>query len=193
VKSLSQPAKTRQSPADLSRRLNSLLNKLSDNLSTLQSQATQSHTLAIKGSVAGQQVSQELYSLRTDLKRVTDLQPGWKSAQDKAKHFFLGGEPSPTELVARDLRLAELTIEGLSDLVHGLEGTRAGIKAFRDQIGFFDASMMGYHLGASISGVDAGEEVEVLAGVVAEFGRAIGRAKGKGGEEDDGVRRIGGI
>lgn len=68
-------------------------------------------------------------------------------------------------------------------MVRDLEETRLGIKGFRDQIGFFDASMMGFHLGAGEHiGVGVEEEVQVLSRVVAEFERAIGRAKGPGRE-----------
>jgi len=98
---------------------------------------------------------------------------------DKANHFFVGGDPTKSELIARDLRLTDLTINSLSTLVRDLESSRSGIKGFRDQIGFFDASMMGFHLGAGAHvGMGPEEEVRMLAEVVDEFGTAVGRAKG---------------
>jgi hypothetical protein len=100
---------------------------------------------------------------------------------DAAKHLVVGGDPTKEQLISRDLRLTDETIGSISTLVHDLEETRLGIKGFRDQIGFFDASMMGFHLGAGEHiGVGVEEEVQVLSRVVAEFERAIGRAKGSG-------------
>ena len=92
---------------------------------------------------------------------------------------MVGGEPTKSELIARDLRLTDLTIRSLSGLVDDLEESRLGIKGFRDQIGFFDASMMGYHLGAGEHvGIGPEEEVRMLAEVVEELGASVGRAKG---------------
>jgi hypothetical protein len=193
VKLLSLPPKSRPDPENLSRRLNTLLNSLSTTLDNLHKHASSSHKLATRGSAAGQQLHRELSTLNTDLKRVVAREPGWKVAQEKAKHFFLGGEPTAAELVRQDLEITNETVMSLADLVLGLEASRSAIKAFRDQIGFFDASMMGYHLGAQGSGVAAEEEVQVLAGVVEEFGRAIGKAKGRWVDEGDDLADASGV
>ena len=111
--------------------------------------------------------------------REQELEPGWKVAVDKVNHFLVGGEPSKGERLRRDVAITRSTIDGLSSIVHALERSRIAIKGFRDQIGFFDASMMGFHLGASVEkGIGPEEEVRVLADIVEEFGRAVGRAKG---------------
>ena len=110
---------------------------------------------------------------------------------DKATHFVKGGEPSKSELLARDLQITDIAISSLNDLVLGLEHSRSSIKGFRDQIGYFDASMMGFHLGASESvGIGPEEEVRVLGEVVEEFGKAIGRAKERGLPESDAVQAM---
>ncbi len=97
---------------------------------------------------------------------------------------------SKSERLHQDLTITDLTISSLSDLVRDLERSRSSIKGFRDQIGYFDSSMMGFHLGASEAvGLGPEEEVRVLGSVVEEFGRAIGRAKERGLPESEAVRR----
>ena len=175
---LSLPSSSRPSAPVLSARLNQLLNRLSSTLTTLHKMASNAHVLANHGSTQGQTLRSHLNPVGADLRREHERAPGWRSAVDKAGHFLVGGDPSKSELIARDLRLTEYTIASLSDMVKDLEGSRSAIKGFRDQIGFFDASMMGFHLGAGEHvGIGAEEEVRVLNEVVEGFGKAVGRAK----------------
>jgi len=160
-----------------------VLKRLSDTLSNLHTHASKAHILAQRGSVQGQSLRTELNTIGADLRRAHERAPGWRPALDAAKHLVVGGDPTKEQLISRDLRLTDETIGSISTLVRDLEETRLGIKGFRDQIGFFDASMMGFHLGAGEHiGVGVEEEVQVLSRVVAEFERAIGRAKSPGRE-----------
>lgn len=169
--------------------LNSQLNRLHGKLGELHHAASRANQVASRGSEKGRQVSNHLRSVGANLAREHHLQPGWKHAVDRTSHFFVGGELSKSELLSRDLAITEIAINSLNDLVHGLEHSRSSIKGFRDQIGYFDASMMGFHLGASeASGIGPEEEVRVLGEVVEEFGRAIGRAKERGLPESEAVR-----
>ena len=166
--------------------LNSQLNRLHSTLGDLHRLASRANKVASRGSDRGRLVRDNLRAVGASLQREHQLQPGWKSAIDKAGHFFVGGEPSKAELISRDLAITEITISSLSDLVRGLEHSRLSIKTFRDQIGYFDASMMGFHMGASEAvWIGPEEEVRVLGEVVEEFGRAIGRAKERGLPENE--------
>ena len=176
---LSLPAAQRPSPEQLSKRLNDLLNRLSNTLTSLHKRASSAHQLAQRGSKQGQSLHLSVQTIGGQLRKEHERAPGWRSAVDKANHFLVGGEPTKSELIARDIRLTDLTITSLSGLVDDLEKSRRGIRGFRDQIGFFDASMMGYHLGAGEHvGIGPEEEVRMLAEVVEELGASVGRAKG---------------
>lgn len=191
VKVLSLPSTQRPRPEQLSKRLNALLNRLSSTLTSLHKRASTAHQLAQRGSNQGQSLRSNINTIGADLRKAHERSPGWRSAVDKANHFLVGGDPTKSELIARDLRLTELTITSLSDLVRDLEDSRLGIKGFRDQIGFFDASMMGFHLGAGEHvGIGPEEEVKMLAQVVEEFGSAVGRAKGGNGRKGSEVPAI---
>ena len=183
---LSLPARARPQPEVLSERLNTLLNRLSNTLGQLHNKATSAHALAQRGSNKGQTLRTNLNQAGADLRREHEREPGWKLAVSKANRFVMGGDPSKAELIARDLSLTELTITSISSLVRSLEETRSGIKGFRDQIGFFDASMMGFHLGAGEHiGLGPEEEIRILSDVVQEFGQAVGRVKGGRREEQN--------
>ena len=188
MKALSLPPSQRQTPSVLADSLNNILNRLHSALGDLHRSASRANVVASRGSEKGRQVRDHLRSVGASLARESQLQPGWKHAVDRAGHFFVGGEPTKSELLARDLAITEVAISSLGDLVRGLEHSRSSIKGFRDQIGYFDASMMGFHLGASEAvGLGPEEEVRVLGEVVEEFGRAIGRARERGLPESEAV------
>ena len=182
----------------LSSRLNTLLNRLSETLADLHRLTTRAHTTATRGSDQGNRLRTHLGQINADLVRQHEVEPGWKAAVEKAQHFFVGGEPSKMALIRRDVKITRQTIDSLSTIIQDLEISRTMIKSFRDQIGQFDASMMGFHLGASEKhGIGPEEELRVLAEVVGEFGRSIGRAKNgwaglgeKEKEKENGTRML---
>ena len=181
------PPANRLSPIALAETLNKQLNRLHTALDDLHRAASRANIVASRGSEKGRQVRDYLQSIEITLRRAHEREPGWKNAIEKANHFFVGGEPSKFELVKRDLKITEVAIYSLRDLVLGLEKTRSNIRSFRNQIGFFDASMMGFHMGAGEGiGIGPEEEVRVLGEVVEEFGRAIGRAKDRSLSADSG-------
>ncbi|KAK8844817.1 hypothetical protein IAR55_006667 [Kwoniella newhampshirensis] len=196
VQLLSLPPASRPSPETLSRKLHSLLLRLSSTLDTLQHLTATSVQHATRASTHGSTLLMHLHSTRHELEQERDRSPIWKRVYDKSSHLVVGGEPTKTELIQRDLNLARDTITNLGDLRWRLEDTRVKVKTFRDQIGMFDASMMGFHLGQQLGGdEDEGlgpeEEVRILSGVVEELGRAVGRAKeGKPAERQ--ILEIGG-
>lgn len=83
----------------------------------------------------------------------------------------------------RDLMVTQETIKTISSLVRALENTRRTIMGFRDQIGMFDASMMGFHLVAGAEEGEGGlglgpeEELRILGEVINGFGTAVGQEK----------------
>ena len=189
VKTLTLPPSNRPTSSALATILNSQLGRLHSALGDLHRAASRANIVAARGSEKGRLVRNHLRSVEAGLQRVHQREPGWKQAVDRAGHFFVGGDPSKSELIGRDLDITEIAISTLGDVVHGLEHSRSSIKGFRDQIGYFDASMMGFHLGASEAvGVGPEEEVRVLGDVVEEFGRSIGRAKQRALPETDEVK-----
>ena len=93
------------------------------------------------------------------------------------------------ELIRRDVKITRNTIDSLSTLLQDLQRSRIAIKGFRDQIGYFDASMMGFHLGASSEGgIGPEEELRVLAEVVDDFGQSVGLARAGWTKEMDDTR-----
>jgi hypothetical protein len=91
----------------------------------------------------------------------------------------MGGEPTRTELIARDLDITRTTIGSLDSLRLHLETVRSEVKRYRDQIGLSQASVMGVHLGVSESAMEAEDEVRMLAELVEGLGAAVGRAKAR--------------
>ncbi|WVQ82840.1 hypothetical protein IAT38_004973 [Cryptococcus sp. DSM 104549] len=185
VQLLSQPPSTRPSSEALAAKLHTLLLRLSSTLDTLHDLTGTSVLHASRASTLGQDLSLHLHTTHSSLLAEHNRAPPWRKYVDKSAHLVRGGEPSKNELIARDLELTGATIKNLGSLQRQLEGTRQLVKSFRDQIGMFDASMMGFHLGASEEmGLGPEEEVRILAGVVGELGRAVGRAKGRWVEDD---------
>lgn len=186
MKALRAPPASRQSTHQLSARLNTLLRRLGDSLDKLHSSASNAFILAQKGSTTGQTLRTRLNPVVEDLRGQHERAPGWKLAVDKSKHFLTGGEISKAERISRDLAITQETIQSISGLVRGLEESRLGIKTFVSQIGYFQASMMGFHLGAGEQmGMGPEEEIEMLAQVVGELGRSVGRAKNPGLEDEN--------
>ncbi|ORX35154.1 hypothetical protein BD324DRAFT_652866 [Kockovaella imperatae] len=180
-RTLSLPQGQLSSAQKLAERLNGLLNKLSDTLTDLHRLTSRAHLTAVRGSDQGNRLRTNLGLINADLVRQNEVEPGWKAAVEKVNHFFVGGEPSKMERIRRDVKITRQTIESLSTIIQDLEISRTQIKSFRDQIGQFDASMMGFHMGANAEhGIGPEEELRILADVVAEFGQSIGRAKGGG-------------
>ncbi|OCF34558.1 hypothetical protein I316_03599 [Kwoniella heveanensis BCC8398] len=181
VRALSAPESTRPSSEIISRKLHTLLLRLSEALDSIHALTTTSARHASQASAHGQGLYTHLSRTATGLKYERDRSPGWKRVYDKSAHFLVGGEPSKTELIDRDLSLTTSTISNIRSLSRSLEETRTKVKLFRDQIGLFEASMMGFHLGANEkAGLGPEEEVRILGAVVDELGRAVGSAKDRG-------------
>ena len=186
---LSLPPAQHPSSSVLSSRLNTLLNRLSETLTDLHRLTSHAHATAIRGSDQGNRLFTHLKHINADLERQRDVDPAWKYAVDKVNHFFVGGEPSKMELIRRDVKITRSTIGSLSTLLQDLQRSRIAIKGFRDQIGYFDASMMGFHLGASSEGgIGPEEELRILADVVDDFGQSVGLARAGWAKEMDDKR-----
>lgn len=147
--------------------------------------ASRAYTVAQRGSIQGQQLHTNLNLIVADLKEAHESAPGWKLMADKANRFFVGGELSKVERIAKDLVITDHAFTSLSSSVRDLEKTRLGIKEFKDQIGYFDTNLMGFHLGAGEHvGLGPEDEVRILAQVVEDFGTSIGRVKAKSRREE---------
>ncbi|WRT63146.1 uncharacterized protein IL334_000049 [Kwoniella shivajii] len=178
VNLLSLPPGSRPETTIISRKLHSLLLRLSTELDSIYSLTSTAAQHASHASSHGQGLDTELSRTANGLKYEADRSPGWKRVYDKSAHFLVGGEPSKTELLDRDLRLTTKTIGNIRALSRSLEETRTKIKVYRDQVGMFGASMMGFHLGAGEEvGLSPEEEVRILGEVVEGLGRAVGMAK----------------
>lgn len=151
--------------------------------------ASRAYTIAQRGSLQGQHLHSNLNLIVADLKEAHESAPGWKLMADKANRFFVGGELSKVERIAKDLVITNTAFTSLSSSVRDLERTRMGIKEFKDQIGYFDTNLMGFHLGSGEHmGMGPEDEIRVLAQVVEEFGTSIGRVKARSRSEE--VRQI---
>jgi hypothetical protein len=189
LKDLSAPPNKQPNPRTLAKKLNALLTRLSTNMDKLHELASRAYVVAQRGSTQGQQIRENLHMIVADLREAQDSAPGWKLIADKANRFFVGGEMTKVERISKDLRITDTAFRSLSVSVKQLETTRMGIKAFKDQIGYFDTNLMGFHLGAGEHvGIGPEEEVRVLAQVVEEFASSIGRIKGRG--QGDETRQI---
>ncbi|WVF66775.1 hypothetical protein IAT40_001517 [Kwoniella sp. CBS 6097] len=191
ARALSAPEPNRPSSEVISRKLHTLLLRLSEALESIHALTTTAARHAAQASSHGQGLYTHLSRTATGLKYERDRSPGWKRVYDKSAHFLVGGEPSKTELIDRDLSLTTSTISNIRSLSRHLEETRTKVKVFRDQIGLFEASMMGFHLGANEeAGLGPEEEVRILGAVVDELGRAVGSAKDRGGRSGASVLGI---
>ncbi|WVW81195.1 hypothetical protein I302_103186 [Kwoniella bestiolae CBS 10118] len=186
VNLLSLPPSTRPTSSVLSRKLHSLLLRLSTELDSIYALTSTASQHASHASVHGQSLDSELSQRATGLRYEKDRSPGWKILYDKSSHFLVGGEPSKVELIERDLKITTKTIGDIRRLSRNLEETRTKVKVYRDQVGMFSASMMGFHLGSGEEvGLGPEEEVRVLNEVVEGLARAVGMAK----QEQRGERR----
>ncbi|WWC90279.1 uncharacterized protein L201_005212 [Kwoniella dendrophila CBS 6074] len=193
VNLLSLPPATRPSSAILSRKLHSLLIRLQTELESIYTLTSEASKHASLASMHGQGLDSELSRTANGLKYESDREPGWKFLLDKSTHFLIGGEPSKIELIKRDLKITTKTIGNIRSLSRNLEETRSKIKVYRDQIGMFDASIMGFHLGQNeikssnsdsdqdelivLGGLGPEEEIRVLNEVVEGLARSVGMAK----------------
>ncbi|RXK38396.1 hypothetical protein M231_04305 [Tremella mesenterica] len=192
VQMLSMPDDVRPSSTKLQKHLHSLLIRLQSTLDTLHSLTAQSVSHATHASSHGQHLLHRLFETRHELEHQRSLSPAWRRVLDRGTHLMVGGEPTKSEMLERDLILTRETISNLGGLRLQLEETRQQVKRFRDQVGVFGASMMGFHLGASEEGgLGPEEEVRVLAGVVEELGTAVGRAKERPLALREGLKRLG--
>ncbi|WVR03043.1 hypothetical protein IAU60_000032 [Kwoniella sp. DSM 27419] len=181
VRLLSPEAAGRAPTQVVERKLHTLVLRLSAALESIQAMTDRTAKHAARASAHGQGLYTHLSATASELKSERERSPGWKRVYDKSAHFLVGGEPSKAELIHRDLTLTTGTIANIRALSRNLEETRGKVKAFRDQIGMFEASIMGFHLGATDEvGLGPEEEVRVLGAVVAELGRAVGSAKDRG-------------
>ena len=153
------------------------MTRLSTRLDALETKTASAFHLATFASAQGQDLQISLRYINEDLRREKSLSPGWKRMYDSTSHFLLGGEPSKSALIDRDLKLTQHTILTLGDLAHRLEDSRTATKNFRDQLGDFEAGVMGFHLGAEPAGMSTEEEIGVLSGVVEELGNSVGAVK----------------
>nr|XP_018266084.1 uncharacterized protein I303_00053 [Kwoniella dejecticola CBS 10117]OBR88242.1 hypothetical protein I303_00053 [Kwoniella dejecticola CBS 10117] len=193
VKLLSRPPSSRPSSSIISSKLHSLLLRLSNELDSIYTLTSTAAQQASRASEQGQGLYTELNRKATGLQYERDRSPGWKRVYDKSAHFLVGGEPSKAELVDRDLRITTKTIGNIRALSRNLEETRTKVKVYRDQIGMFGASMMGFHLGSSEDvGLGPEEEVRVLNEVVEGLARSVGMAKqeGRSGRKEPEVLEI---
>ncbi|WWC67376.1 uncharacterized protein I206_101284 [Kwoniella pini CBS 10737] len=175
---LSRPPSSRPSTSVISGKLHSLILRLSTELDSIYTLTSTAAQQASRASEQGQGLYTELNRKATGLQYERDRSPGWKRVYDKSTHFLVGGEPSKAELVDRDLKITTKTIGNIRALSRNLEETRIKVKVYRDQIGMFGASMMGFHLGSSEEvGLGPEEEIRVLNEVVEGLARSVGMAK----------------
>ncbi|KAK4686550.1 hypothetical protein P7C73_g3569, partial [Tremellales sp. Uapishka_1] len=179
------------SPGILERQLHSLMVRLQDTVDEIYKYTSNTLPHASFAADHGHRLLTHLHGIKASLQREHEREPGWKIATDQIAHLLVGGEPSKRQLIDRDLSLTKETIDDLGTLRRSLESTRIEIKTYRDQLGDFNAKVMGFHLGASEEGgLGAAEEVRILAGVVQELGSSVGRAKDWKKEGDRGNLRI---
>lgn len=158
------------------------MDRLTKTLAKLHTATSSAHALAALGSRKGLGLREQLSNVESDLRREQSREPGWKHAVEVANHFFVGGDLSKSARLRKDLEITRVVTAGLSAMVTSLETTRSSIKGFRDQIGFFDASMMGFHLGAGDHvGIGPEEELRILSEVVESFGKSVGNVKSRNG------------
>ncbi|KAL1407213.1 hypothetical protein Q8F55_006630 [Vanrija albida] len=185
---LALPPKDRPSPAVLSSRLDSLINRLDKDLDRLFMKVATAIPIATQGTEMGWQLLHHLSGIKSDLTAERDRYPGWQKALDISRHFFTGGDPSKLTRISRDLELTRTTISGIDETRSGLERVRIDLIAFRDQVRAFSGSVMGLHLGASESiGLGPEQEMSILTGVVGELGVAVGRAKRRPAEREPAI------
>lgn len=176
------------SPSQLSKTLHHLLYRITSTLDTLHSLTSQSTIHATRASALGREVWLKLQSLQRDHQMELDEAPAWRrgalgEAVSRGKRALVGGPLSRGEIMKRNLMVTQETIKTISSLVRALENTRRTIMGFRDQIGMFDASIMGFHLAAGAEEEEGGlglgpeEELRILGEVINGFGTAVGQEK----------------
>ncbi|ODN76348.1 hypothetical protein L198_08124, partial [Cryptococcus wingfieldii CBS 7118] len=126
------------SPTVLGAKVHSLLLSLSSTLDDLHSLTSKAAQHANIASTKGRKIGTEMKTIEGALRVEEGREPGWKRYKDKGQKFFLGGEPTRGEILARDISLTTQTIVTTENLVRNLEATRSVIRSFRDQIGMFD-------------------------------------------------------
>ncbi|GAA5909833.1 hypothetical protein JCM5296_001831 [Sporobolomyces johnsonii] len=157
--------------AELERLLNALFDKINTSLQDLLSSLDKAIPTATLASDRGRRIFGALRAEESAKERERE-EKGWAQ--------WLRDAPGPKgRQLRRDLELTKTSARAVVGVWEALEGTRASLLSYRNNVGFFKAGVVGFHL--SGHGLSVEEEMSSLKSVVGEMRTALAEARGRNG------------
>ncbi|GAA5927126.1 hypothetical protein JCM1841_006056 [Sporobolomyces salmonicolor] len=157
--------------AELERLLNALFDKINTSLQDLLSALDKAVPTATLASDRGRRIFGALRAEESAKEKEWE-EKGWAQ--------WLRDAPGPKgRQLRRDLELTKASAEAVVGVWEALEGTRESLLSYRDNVGFFKAGVVGFHL--SGHGLTVEEEMSSLQSVVGEMRTALAEARGRTG------------
>jgi hypothetical protein len=189
------PSQQAQLNRTLSTRIDALVSRLDEALSSILALTTKTYEVAELASKQSSSIYSALSRISKQLLNERALDPVWKHAVDVAKQRLTGGPIPRSEVIRSDITLTKHVLVHVEDLRVHLEGVRNAVKQYRNNVGVNKALMVGFHAvsGPENEGIEGWEEVKVLGMLVGGLVDAVDRAKGdRVGGVRSGRMRVGG-
>ena len=166
---------------DVSRQLDNLFDHLSTDLASLLEDIELAIPLAKRASGLGEQVIMDLSLEHARLNKAKEDQPLWRRLKDI--------NTFASKQLRRDLQLTENSVINLAATRRSLEESRGFLLSYRDQVGYFKASVLGFHM--ADHGLAPEDEVATLRGVMRNFEQSVSEAKNIGGTTKPSPKYVG--
>ncbi|KAG0150215.1 hypothetical protein CROQUDRAFT_104511 [Cronartium quercuum f. sp. fusiforme G11] len=153
----------------VSHNLDLLFDHLSRELSRLLVQIEQSLPLAARAADLGTGVARQLLEERFKLLKTKESTPLWRKLLDQ--------QSWGSKQLARDLALTSESVEGLKVTWKRLEDLRSVLVAYRNNVAFFKASLVGWHI--ADHQLSAEDEVFAMRHIIENFKQAVKDSKSK--------------
>lgn len=190
------PSQQTQLNRTLSTRIDALVSRLDEALSTILALTTKTYEVAELASKQSSSIHSALSRISRQLLNERALDPVWKHAVDVAKQRLTGGPIPRSEVIRSDITLTKHVLVHVEDIRVHLEGVRNAVKQYRNNVGVNKALMVGFHAvsGPENEGIEGWEEFKVLGMLVGGLVDAVDRAKGDrvGGGRSGRMRVVGG-
>jgi hypothetical protein len=169
-------------PEDVTRQLDRMLDNLSSSLDDMLGKIEQARGSASRASDIGKQVLVRFKQEERRLRELKEDTPLWRFLLEK--NTFKGRQ------LSRDIDLTSLrcgfspgedpsdwarSIENVRTTGENLDQTRTFLRKYRNNIGHFKASVLGFH--GSDHALEPAHEVEALSDIMGEFSEAVRKAK----------------
>jgi hypothetical protein len=163
----------------LSTRIDNLVFRLDEALTTILRLTSATHELAERASTRSSTIHSVLSRISRQLLNERALDPVWKHALDVTKQRLTGGPRPRSEIIREDIELTKHVLGHVEDLRRHLNDVRQAVKQYRNTVGVNKALMIGFHAvsGPENENVEGWEEVRVLGQLVGGLIQAVDSAK----------------